>query len=217
MSFHDRLYELHLILGDPAAPALWRWDIWQPIACHLDPVFRAARGPAGATSLQEDTPQHNILFGRLGWNEKSHQKWTHGSPATGERSSGWRFWSTEFWAPTRGACAREAKAPDVFLFFRNEGYWGEAGLTFSPSVLLAVAADLPDSVRHTADLAAGAISSELRARLRAFKRRPWAFAFGPHMMTDSVQDIVHTSLFKVGPVRQQLPTLEILAEPWELR
>jgi hypothetical protein len=37
------------------------------------------------------------------------------------------------------------------------------------------------------------------------------------MMTDSIQDIVHTSLFRVGPVRKQRPTLDILTEPWELR
>jgi hypothetical protein len=217
MSFKDRDYELHLVLGDPAAPALWRWEIWQPIAHHLDPVFRAARGPAGATSLQEDTPKHNISFGRLGWNEKSHQKWTHGSPATGERSSTWKFMSTEVWAPTRGACAREVKPPDVFLFLRNEGYWDDDGLTFSPSVLLAIAADLPDAVRDAADLAAGIIADGVRAKLRAFRRRPWAYAFGPQMMTDSIQDIVHTSLFKPGPVRKQRPTIDILTEPWELR
>jgi hypothetical protein len=155
MSFQDRAYELHLMLGDPTAPPLWGWEIWQPVAYHLDPVFRAARGRAGATSLQKDTPKHNISFGRLGWNEKSHQKWTHGSPVTGERSSAWKFLATEVWAPTRGACARDNQAPDVFLFLRKEGYWGEDGLTFTPSVLLAIAADLPDGVRYAADATAG--------------------------------------------------------------
>jgi hypothetical protein len=116
-----------------------------------------------------------------------------------------------------GACGRDYKAPDVFFFLRNEGYWGEDSLTFSPTVLLAVAADLPDAVRHAADLAVGALAGQVRAKLRAFKRRPWAYAFGPQMMTDAIQDIVHTGLFKVGPVQKQRPTLDILAEPWEVR
>jgi hypothetical protein len=125
--------------------------------------------------------------------------------------------ATEVWAPTRGACGRDVKAPDVFFFLRNEGYWGEDSLTFSPSVLLAVAADLPDAVRHAADLATGAIAGQVRAKLRGFKRRPWAYAFGPQMMTDAIQDIVHKGLFKVGPVQKQRPTLDILAEPCEVR
>jgi hypothetical protein len=217
MSFQDRGYELHLVLGDPAAPALWQWEVRQSIVPHLDPVFRDARGPTGVTSQQQDAPKHWLKFGRLGWNEKSHQRWTHGSPITAERSLVRRFFLKEACAPTRGACARDRKPPDVFLFSRNEGFWDEQGLSFNPTVLLAVAANLVLPIRKAADAAAEAIAGRTSARLRAFRNRPWGYPFGSQMMVDCVWDIVTTGLFKPGPVHRRRPSLDSLNETWQRR
>src|SRR3954463_10229562 len=121
MSFNDRPFDVYLVLGDPRRPPAWSSPVWSRIAAHLDPLVAAARGPAAVRSCQlrrgAGTPnQSGISFGRIGWNEKGHRKWTHG-PADGDAIE---FVDAEVWAPSWTACQREDRAPDVFLRMRNE-------------------------------------------------------------------------------------------------
>ena len=92
MAFHDVDYDAYCILGDPDAPALWNWPVWERFRVEFDPLIKAARGSPGVRSTQY-LPNRGgtVKFGRIGWKEADHQKWTHGSPTNQDESKSWGF------------------------------------------------------------------------------------------------------------------------------
>jgi len=212
----ERLYECFVLLGSPDARPAWHWDQWQKIARELDPLLAVARGPAGTSSTQKFSDRKGYVpFRRMGWSDKAHQKWTHGSPTNTNHAS-WRFQSTEVWAPTRGVCASENEPPDVFFGIRNEGFAGNEPLKFNPVILLTVASDLTADIGERSASAASRIASIVEAKLQARTVRPWARTFGRDMMTDSLSDALFVGLFRVGPRHAMEPSLAILAGDWHL-
>src|SRR5271154_1727592 len=122
-SFADRIYDLYVILGAPDSSQIWNWQNWQKIASTLDPIVALGRNKAADRTTQFINGSRNaVSFGRIGWNEKGHQKWTHNSPATIETSKKWSFLKMEMWSPTWSVCEREKIAPDFFFAFRNESF-----------------------------------------------------------------------------------------------
>src|SRR5262249_3356812 len=131
MAFHDREYDVYVLLGDPAAIPPWTRLIWTDVAKALDPLMQVARDrPAVRSSQLGPGPgspnQRSISFGRIGWNEQGHKKWTHsedGQLASGEPA---HFLTCEVWAPSWTVCQRELRAPDVYFAMRNEGGLGSS-------------------------------------------------------------------------------------------
>jgi hypothetical protein len=215
MRFHERVYDVTVLLGDPSAPPLWRWTAWQEAARALDPLVAEARGPAALRSTQYDGSAE-VRFGRIGWNAAGHAKWTHGSPVTGEASLRWRFADAEAWAPGWTACEREDRAPDVFLLVKSEASSGQGQpLAFEPVVLLAAAADLGAGVQ--ADAAAEALRALTAARLVAHTRRPGGIASGSGF-TAALQDVASTGeLYAPGKRHARAVDVRTLAGEWTAR
>jgi hypothetical protein len=96
MAFHTADYDTYVLLGDPAAQPLWHWNAWRKPMPEIDSLVRRARGTAGVRSTQV-LPNRGgaVRFGRIGWNERDQQKWTHGSPANSAASATWKFLSAE--------------------------------------------------------------------------------------------------------------------------
>jgi hypothetical protein len=52
MAFHDREYQVYVMLGRPNAPPPWLELIWTRLFHALDPIIGAARGAAAVRSVQ---------------------------------------------------------------------------------------------------------------------------------------------------------------------
>ena len=102
-----------------ARPPLWHWDTWSKVVLALAPLTSALSSKLSVRSTQGDPNSKDLKFGRLGWNEKSHKKWTHYSPDTLSLSSDWTFCYGDVFAPSSAVCFRERRAPDFFCSFDN--------------------------------------------------------------------------------------------------
>jgi len=207
---HNREYEAHLILGDPAVRSIWYWDRWVEVFSLLSSLAKTVRGaPVTRSDQFEATSNKPVQFGRIAWSREGHRKWTH-SPETTHR-----FLGTEVWAPSRGVCTRDGQPPDLLFVIWNQGFFTKDSLTFRDVVLLAVPSE--DDLRVTQCLAsASRIADTLQARFHGRIARPWALPYGSAMFTDSLGGMPTTGLFRVGPVYCQTPGNEILQEHWEL-
>jgi hypothetical protein len=217
MAFHDVDYDAYCILGDTDAPALWNWPVWERFRVEFDPLIKAARGSPGVRSTQY-LPNRGgtVKFGRIGWKETDHQKWTHGSPTNQDESKFWGFLGVEVWGPVWTACEREGRPPDVFLSVANESSTGGGkGLSFNPVVVFAVASEI---ARREASLVSRVLSSLGRLaspKLTGQKRRPWGIPFGASGFTNSIQDLAVSGLFKPGRRHEGDAGFHLLAEEWE--
>jgi hypothetical protein len=217
MAFHTADYDVYVALGDPEALPLWTWGVWQQFAPAIDPLIRAARGKPALRSVQYLPDQGGeVKFGRLGWKESDHQKWTHQSPMNKQQSKSWQFLNLEVWAPAWTVCERENRAPDVFLSISNEtlggGYRQE--LSFNPIVVFAIAAVLAKRELSLVPAILSTLSKLTSPKLTGYRRRPWGTAFGSVGFTNSIQDLASNGLFKPGPCHEGEVGFHLLAEKW---
>jgi hypothetical protein len=216
MSFHDRKYQVFVILGNPATEPAWTESKWKYISEILNPLVQRARGSTAVRSSQmragTGSPnQRGISFGRIGWNERGHQKWIHSSSS----NSGNEFISTEVWSPSWTSCEREGIAPDVYLAVRNEKSTPTEQVTFNPICILAVATDADMQIISRVRSSAEAISDVLNYVLRVHCMRTWGVRFGNVGFTNAIGDLFVTGLFKPGPRNQKSPSIEMLEGSWE--
>jgi hypothetical protein len=99
-------------------PPLWYYETWQQVVSALEPLTAEITGDLSVRSTQ-GLGKEDVKFGRLGWNDKSHRKWTHDSPETRGRSHAWGFAYGDALAPSASACARQRRAPCFFCSFAN--------------------------------------------------------------------------------------------------
>ena len=218
MAFHTADYETYVVLGDPEASLLWGWKVWQRFLPAIDPLIQAARGkPAVRTTQYLPNQAGEVKFGRLGWKESDHQKWSHGSPTNKAASKSWSFLSFEMWAPTWTICQRENLAPDVFLAIANESLSGgyRQELLFNPIVVFAVVSKLVE--QHPSEVSAVVLALQglLSAKLAGYQRRPWGKAFGSAGFTNSIQDLVVSGLFRPGPRHKGEIGFHLFADKWK--
>jgi hypothetical protein len=216
MSFHDRKYEVFVILGNPATEPAWIEPKWKSISEILNPLVQQARGSAAVRSSQmragTGSPnQRGISFGRIGWNEKGHEKWIHSS----SNNIGNEFISTEVWCPSWTSCEREGLAPDVYVAIRNEKSAPTQQVTFNPIFILAVALDADVQIVSKAQSSAEMISETLNYILRVRCARTWGVRFGNMGFTNAIGDLFVGGLFKPGPRNQKPPSIEMLEGSWE--
>ena len=219
MSFHERRYHLHVVLGDPANARIWDWAVWPNVARLVDPLIAGSRGAAAVRSYQKNNTGNWIRFGRIGWNNKGHQKWTHGSPRNYSESINWWFLYMELWAPSWTVCRREGVAPDVYFGFCNEGFEGFRGdysrLTFNPYLVLAVA-EKSTPGKLCEDVAVN-LTRLLNARLHAYQKRSWGLPVSDFGFSDAIGDLMVSSVFKPGPCHYMKPSLDLLRGEWDLK
>jgi hypothetical protein len=218
MAFHTADYDAYVALGDPNAPPLWSWRVWKGFPPIIDPLMKATRGKPALRSTQYLPNQSGLVkFGRLGWKEADHQKWSHGSPTNKEESKSWSFLSLEVWAPTWNTCERENRAPDVFLSIANESLGGgyRQELLFNPVVVFAVVSELAQREPSHVAPVISSIGKLASAKLVAYRRRPWGTAFGSVGFTNSIQDLAVSGLFKPGQRHNGTVGCHLLAEEWQ--
>jgi hypothetical protein len=210
-------YSLRVILGDPTKAPLWEWTQWSKIVPLIDPLVKAARAPAAVKSNQYQPDRRTpVKLGRLGWNDKSHHRWTHRSPDSQEDKSSWLLLSTDIWAPSREQCTRENGLPDFLCALQNEAFEG-GNVKFNPVFLLAMKSDL--AARMSTDIQKVTDGlRELTAPILMAKQdsRPWARPYpgGKGATFDSIGDMVNMSPFKAGPRHQHPPDLSIFSDTW---
>ena len=199
-----------LRLSSPSVKS-WEWQIWRLVARVLDSLLSSVPGTPATYSRQSDTSSKgskSVAFGRMTFGEQANGRWTHSSPKTIGRPESWEFVDTQIWVPSRSECDRERKRPHVYVQLLN-GALGESGpVRFSSIFFLAVASDLPETLRSRTADAVNAIAKLLKAKLRAYKIRPWSIPFGFGMRTDSIMDLV-------GPRHGEEPSLALFKEEWQ--
>lgn len=227
MAFHDRDYQVFVILGSPEVPPLWHWERWQWAANLIAPISNLPRGQASVRCHQY-VPNPSRLgtkkaqkFGRLGWDVRSHAKWAHGSPITVDTCRDWDFGSMEAWAPSWTVCEREGLAPDFYFKMANEQMSRAYGKkpAFNPLVVLAASLSLDGSYRSSFRAAADALAEHVVARLFATRVRPWG-----HLL-DTGGDAFHLAicdlgtgggLFRVGNPHERPVDAHTLQEEWRM-
>jgi len=212
MAFHDVSYDAYCVLGDPGAPPLWNRPVWGRFLEEFGPLAGAARGKSAVYSVQYRPDGGAVKFGRIGWGESGHRKWTH-DPAT----TPWRFLDVEVWAPGRAVCGREGRPPDVFLSVVNEALFGAAGraLSFNPTVVLAVASDLAGREPTAVAASVGCLRRLTSARFVGFQRRQWGVSHGGVAFTNAIQDLAAGGLFRPGPRQGNGAAFPPLVGAWE--
>ena len=215
--FHARIYDLYVILGATDSPELWQWKNWQSIADGLNPFISLSKGKAAVRTTQfSNTDKKHISFGQIGWNEKGHQKWTHGSPITGKESDSWYFMGMELWSPDWNVSVRAKLAPDVFFALNNQiSSHRKTPIKFNQIIIFAVSVDAGETIRANARKWVQELSLKLNSPLTAYQERAWGKAFGNSGgFSNSIQDMASTGLFKVGDYHNRPVNLETFEEPW---
>ena len=213
MAFFSRDYEVFLLLAAPDAAPLWEAAQWTPFAASLDGIVAQAgtRGKAGVRSLQYTPKGKPVSFGRLGWDDKSHAKWTHG-PATTEA----RFMSLEAWAPAWTICEKDGQAPDLFLALVNESLLGLAGkpLQFGQRLVCAIATDQGPAAAATLRQSLAQLAAQQDAVVFAHTRRQWGSASPYGGFTHAIQDMPIGGLFRQDDPHAHPLDGDAFSEPW---
>ena len=225
MAFHDREYEVYVVLGGPTAPRPWLQSAWGKITAALDPLMDAARDRPAVRSTQlgpkPGSPnQRSLSFGRIGWNDQGAKKWAHsvdGQLVSGDQA---HFLTSEVWAPSWTACERDLMAPDVYLAISNAADFGapskpDSAAKFSSTCLLAFASDLNQQHAGQARKGAETIATVLQAVVRGHCVRPWGRSTGSgSSYTDAINDLAIVGLFNPGPRHIEPASLSMLKGTW---
>jgi len=212
--FWRRRYALYLILGKSSPLHVYDWTVWREVARALDPIVAAASGKVGVRSTQIDRATHRpVPFRRLSWDDKSHMRWTHGSPLTEGQSDGWSFLVTEVWVPHWKACEQEDQAPDIFINVHAE--YDAEGKPFDQELLIAVHEGMPQGVlKRDVPSAAGRISKAMHGILTATTTAQWGRpTSGGVGFTDAIQDFMQWGMYRVRLAHEQ-PTVSLLPGSW---
>jgi hypothetical protein len=216
MPFHTKEYDVYVVLSAPRVAPPWTWEKWSGIAERLQPFTGSNRGKASLRTMQvsKDT-QKKLPFGRLGWDNASHSRWTHGCPTNAAESARWVFYSAEAWAPSWTQCVKENEAPDFFISLTNKHIQGESGKSQFDAELI-IALSVSESESRQADFRAAviSISKSVASPLTVWKRRHWARPFGQLGFTDALNDLAVVGLFKAGDYRQRPLNTETFKEAW---
>jgi hypothetical protein len=216
MAFHDRKYELYLILGNPGLAGLWNWSRWEGAAPLFESLSTVPRGPAAIRLNQyiKGRGFEQPRFGRMGWDTASHMKWTHGSPVSAQRSKRWKFLSMEAWAPSWDKCEAEDRAPDFFFELSNEQHHARRP-RFNPLITCAVSVSMPKQYLRQFEQAVKELAKLVESRLCVRTRRPWGIGCGGGGFEHSLIDVsMDRSLFKADP-HAHSTNLRILDGKWE--
>jgi hypothetical protein len=199
-----------VIVGRSEDHKAWHWTTWSKITAWLNPIVAEVYGKAGVRSVQGIRESHRqVRFGRLGWNENSHQKWTHGSELSVSESSNWKFAVTEVWIPSWTECVRKHTDPQLFIqiedpFLALRARRGQ----FNQFFHLAVTRDFYLKHRGIVDEAMDHVSALLDGVLVLARFAPWNINF------DCVQDALNNHLHYIGMHEDDIPNISKTTGKW---
>ena len=189
MRFHERRYQLHIILGNSEYQPLWTRQTWVAIEPALSAVLELIPGQKFMQSLQYDGTKP-IAFGRIGLNRTSLEKWIHDENQYSDRQQ-WLFYSNELWAPGRATCAKLNLPPDLYFGFRNEKFYDVQNPT-SYIILASSLARGSDFNAMVTKLAMTLISAT-HASQYSTKKTTWGQAIGTSSFTNAIGDLLGSS------------------------
>lgn len=198
-----RYYHYYLIFGDVSEDTEpWTNIGWAKIQPLFDKIvkfskyFKETGLGTVQYSLKPNSQYYDTMkFGKLGWNEQSHNKWTL-QKSNKERL----FVYLDSWTPRRTICSKLNSAPDIFFSIANERNTYKARSQFDFLIAVAVV----DSLGIDAKNEVIEISKLLDAKRTVYKQRQWN---GQKETSEpitwefinSIQDIVGTfGIYKVG-------------------
>ncbi len=214
MPFVSRNYDVYVVLCAPHRPIPWSWGHWSRAATLFDPFAVSPRGKTAIRSTQLlDQSRETIHFGKLGWDERSHQRWTHGSPLNAKESAHWKFLSMEAWAPSWSLCEQEP--PDFFLSVTRGLQIGMSDHAPMVGVIVAALNGTETPEKRTAFRSAvAAAAREFSSPLTVWKQRRWARPVGRLAFRDAISDLGLAGLFKRGLDSRTPLTDSIFSERW---
>ncbi|WP_256228988.1 hypothetical protein [Variovorax sp. YR750] len=217
--FHAKNYDLFVLLGAPDLLP-WQWQIWVEIEPLLAPFVCSDRGKSIVRSSQASglgKEYRSIAFGKMGWDLKSHLRWTHGSPSNALDSNPRRFLGMEAWGPSWTVCEKEHEAPDFYLHLLSAPNARQGGIPrFGSMLVVALTASASGERRRELRAAMIAVAALLKSPLAVCKRRAWGIASGAAGgFRDAVQDLgVGRGLFREEDPHAQPVSLETFSEAW---
>ncbi len=214
MPFVSRNFDVYVVMCDPDQPSPWHWQQWSRAAAILEPFAISSRGKASLRSTQilEQT-RKVVRFGKLNWDDLSHQRWSHGSPLNADESPHWRFLSMEAWAPSWTLCEQEP--PDFFLSLTKGHFDGVNRHQSSGGVFIAAMSSNEPIARRKAFRSAVILTArELSSPLTVWKERRWARPVGTLAFRDAVNDFAIAGLFKPNLRGANLHDPGIFTEKW---
>ena len=205
--------------GTEDSPDLWKWRHWEPWAIALAPFMMSPRGKATVRCLQHSAdPRKMIPFGKLYWDEKSHQRWSHSSPMSSDECAHWEFLSLEAWTPSWTICERERIPPEFFFSLRNPNYHRRACKRSGPFLVCAIASSLEHSKVTELESVLGSLAKTLSISVFAHKKRPWGISsYGKDSFTYSIQDMTDSVLSGATDLDQMRKPFDedLLPETWK--
>lgn len=219
--YYAKNYDVYALLGAPNLLP-WQWEVWMKIEPLLAPFVSSDRGKPTVRSSQTSgvgKESRSIAFGKMGWDSKSHLRWTHGSPSGALEPSLRRFLGMEAWTPSWTVCVKEHEAPD-FYFHLLRAPHVQHGIEhlFGSVLVVALTAGAPVARRDDLRSAMTAIATLLQSPLAVCKRRAWGIASGSTGgFRDAVQDLgVGRGLFREEDPHAKPISLETFSEQWSL-
>jgi hypothetical protein len=211
-----RTYAQYLYLGQaPGAAHIYDWTVWRQIMPLLEPIVRATKERMAVRSSQFDrTTEKAIAFGRLGWDEKSQQAWTHGSPRTAAICATWEFQFTQLWAPSWAKVPAGAQGPDLFIEVHKEH--ARPDQRFDQGLLLGLAEETitPELAAHLAAIVPR-LKEHLQCVLAARRVAPWLEPYRLYTsLSLSLQDFFTNGLHELRKAHGAL-TVDTIMGDWQ--
>lgn len=182
--------------GSEGSPDLWAWRNWEPWATALTPFTTGPRGNATMRCLQYSAdPKKVVPFGKLSWDEKSHQRWAHSSPTNAEEWKYWKFLSLEACAPGWTVCEKESIPPDFYFAMKNPNGHRNAPKHPVPFLVCAIPSSLGSRKVSELESVLCSLAKTLPFSVFAHKRRPWGVSsLGQDSFTYAIQDMTESVL-----------------------
>ena len=196
-------YFSFVIVGKSEQYKIWAWDVWSKVVPALEPLVAASRDKAAVRSVQTlSGSKKNIRFGRLGWDQKSHQKWAHGSELNRDTSPTWLFYFTEIWAPSWTVCERDPTPPELFVSIENPFILGhprpgQFNQLFHFAVNEHIYHTRNDAVRQVIE----GVASLIESVLIGVRVTPW------NLRGDCIQDCLNNHVKYLGIEKDLVPDL----------
>ncbi len=200
------------VLGSPTAEEPWYSNKWSSISKILDPLIDASRG-SPQIQVMEIEGKKFCKFGKIGWNEQGHQKWTFESPQTQGFSTQRMFHSMKLSSPSWAICWNEKTPPDLLIAMKNGRAW-YTDATFNPAFTLIVRTCLTARLSEPVKATVAKIADILDARLVATTERPFAVKEPKGGITDCFIDLANVFLLAPGDQHLKPPSVQILNSTW---
>jgi len=202
-------YISFVVVGKSEEHQAWLWKTWSKMVPILDPIVTATKSKVSVRSVQGGDNNKDVRFGRLGWDLKSHQKWSHGSVLSLSDSLIWEFCHTQIWAPSYTKLRDVREGPILFMdiekpFLTVEPKKGQ----YNQFLLLAVPISFFASNRAIIESAVEQIAKLLESVLILVRISPW------WIRGDSIQSALNNHLRYIGMHDHIIPDVSKTTGKW---